>query len=744
MITKINDLTKKSFKNYSTPDNFFNKKNIIFGYNGRGKSSLASGIAKQFLTDNDEAGLRYFDTNYANDSLIIEDSEGKLLKGVKATFSKPDVNIEKSIKEKRSQLVNIDGDKDKIKSEREQLRKKIDSLVKIKKGKVRIQSKNKKMLEMDDIHWEGCPDIDWVLCQYDNDLVSAEKIEPDVNKLRIIDGNKDYEDEIVRVEALTLPKITYPDIDGAKIDRLEKILARTYGDNVPSSEIVSWLEKGISLHDTDADMCLFCQNRSNFSIETIQERVNRYIDDEKQKDSKFLEEILGQVSESIKDLRESIDNKSTLYIFYDKSEIDDIFRFQKELDVLRLLSGQLTKKLNSMNDIIAISPAQIQDIECLVVSLRDRRERLEQIKKDKLKELREKDSKQKVLVNGAIGLAIREDEDFNNRLDNIKNFEIEVQDKHDKNIKLQNDIKDLESQKSDYGDFMNFLNEVLESIGINIRLDHCEDDKKLYYLRHSNEEDGDLAVNDISEGERNILALLFFYFELYKDKLQEKPKDEIKLILLDDPISSLDEGNRIYVLEIVKHILKSKFEQVFIFTHSWNDFCDITYGIKSGKDHGGYEFFEITKDSSSHSRIDIIEKPAIAPYKVLFREIYELSEKDTTHRLNDCELYHYANSMRRVFEDFLSFKFGGRTIPTKAQEGSIRNLYTSSLPKGDTVGAKFGGKLNAFLSFINILSHHPIKSDEVVKNAKFMMNFIEKVDKFHFDRHTNQNIKPSK
>lgn len=119
MIGKIDGLTKKSFKNYSTPDNFFKKKNIIFGYNGRGKSSLASGIAEQFLLNHDEAGLRYFDTDYVNDSLVIEDSEGKLLKGVKATFSKPDVSIEESIKKIRLKLVNIDSDKDKIKSERE-------------------------------------------------------------------------------------------------------------------------------------------------------------------------------------------------------------------------------------------------------------------------------------------------------------------------------------------------------------------------------------------------------------------------------------------------------------------------------------------------------------------------------------------------------------------------------------------------------------------------------------------------
>lgn len=739
MIDSIKDLTKKSFNNYSTPDNFFKKKNIFFGYNGRGKSSLASGIAEQFLNSNDKVGLRYFNANYVNDSLVIEEPEGEFLKGVKATFGNKDVSIELEIKKKRSQIADINGDKDKIKLERDQLRNEIDRLAKAKKGKVRIQLKKKKTLEADDIHWEGCLDIDWVLQQYDKDLADAKEIEPNENNLRNIDGNKDYEAEISGVEDLVLPKITYPDVS-AKMERFKKVLARTYSDNVPGSEIISWLMKGVTLHGDSADTCLFCQNRSDFSIEAIQERVSYYANNEKQKDSRFLEEMLREVSESIQDLKESLKNKSTLYIFYDKSEIDGIFSFQEELCTLELLSCKLEKKLNSMNDIIAISEAEIKGVERLITSLKDRCDRLERARRDKLKELRSKNDKQNKLVNGAIGLTIEEDEDFKSRLGELKKLEKEVQAQYDKNKELQDEIEGLESEKSDYGDFMNFVNEVLKSIGINIQLDHCRNNEKLYYLRHSNKKDGDLTVKDISEGEKNILALLFFYFELYKDKLQRKPKDEIKLILIDDPISSLDEGNRVYVLELVRHILKSEFEQVFIFTHSWNDFCDITYGVHRGEKHGDYEFFEVVKDGNSESSIDTIKGSITSPYNVLFGEIYELSKKDEGE-LSDCELYHYANSMRQVFEDFLSFKCGGRSIPTKNQEGIIRDLYTKSLSKDMSVGSDFYRNLSAFLSFINILSHRPIRSDEVVKNAKFMMNFMKQVDKFHFDRHTNQSAK---
>lgn len=38
MINRLNKFTRKSFKNYSMPENIeFNHKNVIFGYNGQGQ-----------------------------------------------------------------------------------------------------------------------------------------------------------------------------------------------------------------------------------------------------------------------------------------------------------------------------------------------------------------------------------------------------------------------------------------------------------------------------------------------------------------------------------------------------------------------------------------------------------------------------------------------------------------------------------------------------------------------------------
>ena len=103
MITTLKTFSRKSFKDYLLPSELsFKRKNLIFGYNGRGKSSLASTIAEQFGEENEENSLRLFNRDYILNNLIVEDNS--VIKGVKAVFGKKEVDAETEIKLKKEEL----------------------------------------------------------------------------------------------------------------------------------------------------------------------------------------------------------------------------------------------------------------------------------------------------------------------------------------------------------------------------------------------------------------------------------------------------------------------------------------------------------------------------------------------------------------------------------------------------------------------------------------------------------------
>lgn len=103
MLENINNYTYKSFKNYTGPlsTEKFKRVNMIFGYNGKGKTALAKGIIEEFLKDpsNSENNYRFYDKDYIKNNLLIENSNS--LKGIVATFGEKNVDVEKEIIEKK-------------------------------------------------------------------------------------------------------------------------------------------------------------------------------------------------------------------------------------------------------------------------------------------------------------------------------------------------------------------------------------------------------------------------------------------------------------------------------------------------------------------------------------------------------------------------------------------------------------------------------------------------------------------
>lgn len=259
---------------------------------------------------------------------------------------------------------------------------------------------------------------------------------------------------------------------------------------------------------------------------------------------------------------------------------------------------------------------------------------------------------------------------------------------------------------------------ILSMLEINLKLEVVQND---YVIKQSITNDI-LKIKDISEGEQNLLALLYFYYELFNDNEQKKLKDEVRMIIIDDPIASVDDVNKMYVLELVKKVIELKNAQIFTFTHVWEDFCNICYGKLN---NSNYKFFEIKKDTTG-SKIEVARTNE-TPYKHNFKDIYEFSQKSDCSNLNDCEIYHYPNIMRKILEEYLSFKVKNSS-PTSSNINNIKLALCGEKPS-----ANDELRLGTLLNVCNILSHKASRNpDEILKSAKFLMNKIKDSDKIHF------------
>lgn len=139
IISTLKKLTIKSFDNYDIPDDFFKRKNLVFGHNGRGKSSLARAIIDEYRSfpETSSDGYRFFNRDYVRDRLLLTDSNNEL-KGVKAFFGEKDTDIQNKIIKLESEIVDTIQLKMSIKEDSDTVRQKINNIHDSKKGKARI------------------------------------------------------------------------------------------------------------------------------------------------------------------------------------------------------------------------------------------------------------------------------------------------------------------------------------------------------------------------------------------------------------------------------------------------------------------------------------------------------------------------------------------------------------------------------------------------------------------------------
>ncbi len=732
MITTLEKFSRKSFKDFELPNTLsFKQKNLIFGYNGRGKSSLASVIAEQYGGNNEESTFRLLNRDYIRDNLIVEDN--LTIKGVKAVFGKKEVDVENEIKLKKAELQDEEKPQKEIQKLIGDTKALIDKKHNDKKGNLNINTKSmkrgNKTYSLDDI-------IDF----YKTDIEQSKKLESNEEKLKTQKGDDSLSREKSRIENLSIPNFSLEAVNSENLTSLRNIFQESYENiDIPARTVISWMENGIEIHhkEKNLDRCLFCGNE--FTLADIEKQIEEYNADKKLQDEKILDTFREKFEDCKTRIEEFSELKENYCLELDGevvNSIDKKINLQKN-KLVKFIS-QIDRKIADMSLADTFDKKNFEEV---IDEINSQHAKISGLRKTTLDNLQNQINNQETLVKGAIGLDVIEDNIITKKISTIKEKQGKMFAIEQANKKIRDQIRGLESQDSDYEDFRKFLNGVLKDVEIDLKLILCED-KKNYVLEHAKERDCQLTLEDISEGEKNLLALLFFYFELYNDNKQEILKPEIQLIIIDDPISSLDDANRFYVLELMKKVYEAS-TQVFLLTHSWGDYCELSYKYRDNSNEKlDTLFLEVYKDNASRSQIREISK-AEKPYKKLFQEIYAFANNDNIP--TEAECYHIPNSMRRVFEEFLSFKFNGNIIPTIAQVSKVELIITQStngrkvrneerIYGNDYLNSRKKSKLNEFLTVINVLSHKPDNNPQSIqRSAKFMMTLIEDMDSAHFN-----------
>ena len=163
--------------------------------------------------------------------------------------------------------------------------------------------------------------------------------------------------------------------------------------------------------------------------------------------------------------------------------------------------------------------------------------------------------------------------------------------------------------------------------------------------------DGTLATNTLSEGEETFISFLYF-LQFAKGSVDVAKVSNRKVLVLDDPICSLDSTVLYIVSSLVKGLIKdvregnSDVEQIFILTHNVFFHKETAFIDRRTEVCNDIHFWIISKDNNISS-IKAYERnnPIKTSYELLWEEL-----KSNTN----ASLVTTQNIMRRILENYFS------------------------------------------------------------------------------------------
>lgn len=224
--------------------------------------------------------------------------------------------------------------------------------------------------------------------------------------------------------------------------------------------------------------------------------------------------------------------------------------------------------------------------------------------------------------------------------------------------RINREIETKEGQVTSVQPAITRINNALKRFGFtgfSIQASHADATK--YQIQR---EDGSLVNNSLSEGEITFITFLY-YMQLVKGSNTQSDIKSPRVLVIDDPISSLDSNVLFVVSTMLKQLLKevresiegkeSDIKQVFILTHNVYFHKEVTFINNRQKTRNDtYHWVLYKKGNISFVKSYEMDNPIKGSYELLWKELRE--------RRNDMDNIAIQNVMRRIIENYF-YVFGG-------------------------------------------------------------------------------------
>ncbi|MFU9914844.1 AAA family ATPase [Fannyhessea vaginae] len=628
------------------------KVNLLYGLNGTGKSTFSEFLYDQtgarFLQCRIE-GLEENDTVLVYNQKFVQDifyeSEG--IHGI-FTLSKGNADAQKVIDTTSAEVKKLTEQKQKIEEKKtKDEQKHLGDIEEYKKQIWKIKTEYTGGDRVLEFCLDGLKGNKNTLFQH---IISLEKpkgelyysvddLKKEARQLQgEAQGRQPLSKVLINVEDIEQSELLSKVIIGNKNSAVASLI-ETLGNS-------DWVNTGIKYVHIDGEkgVCPFCQQKT--ITQNFLEQINAYFDESYNRDKSQIEQMISSYDAQIKKATDFFNAiKDDSFLEKNKAEIESLSA--NLISVLEHNLNTLREKAKTPSIQVSLQPINeiIESINSIIKNVNNEitlyNQRIADIKGSKSKIRDRFWCLMRKEYNDVIELYVKNEKDYEQSVKNAQKELQTITSEINTNIAL---IEENRKKTVNIDEAVENIKNGLIDIGItDFTIEKYSEEDALYRLKR---EDLDEDVfKTLSEGEKMVISFLYF-MELCKGESTAEKASNKKIVVIDDPISSL---SHIYVFNIGRLIHNEflrtkKYDQLFILTHSLYFFYELTNtNHKERKET--QKLFRICKNTESSYFEDMKYEDIQNDYQAYWHIIKD--EKQSPALI--------ANCMRNVMEYFFNF-----------------------------------------------------------------------------------------